>query len=131
MTLVQALHALFVDMKFQAAVVLIALDVIFGVTAALKTHSFRLSYLADFGRNDIAFKLAPWAVIYVAAKFAGDQQLLIPGVDLNAAETAFYVAITAAWAGSLLASFKTIGVPGVKEMPAEVAGPEPKPPTSK
>ena len=124
MNLTTALHALFVDMRFQAALVLIVLDVAFGTLAAFKTHTFRLSYFADFGRNDIAFKLAPWAVLYVAAKFAGNQQLVIPGVDLDLAQNAMYVAITAAWAASLLSSFKNLGIPIVREAPKEIAGQE-------
>lgn len=128
MNLTTALHALFVDMKFQAAIVLIVLDFTFGSLAALKTHTFRFAYWADFARNDIAFKLAPWAVIYVAAKFAGGQQLVIPGVDLGVAETAFYVAIVAAWSGSLLNSWKTLGVPVAKALPPVFTGNERTPP---
>jgi hypothetical protein len=111
-------------MKFQAAIVVIVLDVAFGTLSALKLHSFRLSYFSDFARNDIAFKLVPWAGIYVAAKFAGNQQLVIPGVDLDTAQTAFYVAIMAAWSGSLLNSFRDLGVPVAKTLPVAVAGDE-------
>ena len=124
MTLTSALHALFVDMRFQAAIVLIVLDVAFGVLAALKLHTFRLSYFADFGRNDIAFKLLPWAGLYVAAKFAGDQQLVIPGVDLDSAQNAMYVAIVAAWGASLLSSFKELGIPVARDAPPSLAGEE-------
>lgn len=121
---VQAFTAFFSDLKFQAAVVLIIADFAFGVGAALKRHAFKLAYVADFARNDVAFKLAPWAVLYIAAEFAGNQQLVIPGIDLGTAATAFYVAITAAWAGSLISSLKEIGVPIVLKAPDSIAAAE-------
>jgi hypothetical protein len=122
--LTTALHALFVDLKFQAAVVLIILDVAFGSLAALKSRTFRFAYWADFARSDVAFKLAPWAMLYVAAKFASGQQLVIPGIDLAAAATAFYVVIVVAWSGSLAGSLKELGVPIAKALPALFTGKE-------
>lgn len=123
-SLVGALRAFFSDLKLQSAVVLIVLDFGFGVWSALKQGTFKLSYIADFARNDVAFKLAPWGVLYVGALFAGNQQLVIPGIDLGVAATAFYVAIMAAWAGSLATSLKEIGVPVAADLPKAVAGPE-------
>lgn len=124
MNLSQAIHAFAVDLKTQAAIVLIALDFVFGVLASLRKSQFRLSYIADFAKNDIAFKLLPWAGLYVAAKFAGDQQLVIPGVDLSVAETAAYAVIVAAWTGSLLDSLDDLGF----RLPPFVGGPEKPPP---
>ena len=128
MNLTTALHSLFVDMRFQAAITVIVLDFLFGIASAVKLHKFRLSYIADFARNDVAFKLAPWAVLYVAAKFAGDQQIVIPGIDLDTIQNAFYVAIIAAWAGSLLNSLRDIGVPVASALPDGAAGDENAPP---
>lgn len=124
MNLSQAIHAFAVDLKTQAALVLIVCDFAFGVLAALKLGRFRLSYVADFAKNDIAFKLVPWAAIYVAAKFAGGQQLVIPGVDLGVAETAVYAVIVAAWVGSLLGSLDDLGF----KLPPIIAGAEKPPP---
>jgi hypothetical protein len=107
--LVHALQAFFVDMKFQVALVVIFVDFVLGVIAALKLGTFRLSYLGDFGRNDVLFKLVPWLVVYVAAEFAGHQQLVIPGVDLGVAAGAVYVAMLASWTGSILTSLAELG----------------------
>lgn len=109
MDLSDALHALFVDMKLQIALVVIFVDFVLGVLAALKLGTFRLSYFADFCRNDILFKLAPWGVVYVASKFAGHQQLVIPGVDLGVAAGAVYVAVMASWTGSIINSLAELG----------------------
>lgn len=111
MTFSSALHAFFTDMKFQIVLVVIFLDFVLGVLAALKQGNFRLSYIADFGRNDIEFKLLPWLIIYVASKFAGHQQLVIPGVDVGVAAGAAYAAFMAGWAGSILTSLAELGVP--------------------
>lgn len=111
MTLSHALYAFFADLKLQAAVVVIFVDFVLGVLAAWKQRNFRLSYLADFGRNDVCFKLIPWLVIYVASKFAGQQQLVIPGLTLGTAAMAVYVTITTAWAASIASSLSILGLP--------------------
>lgn len=111
MTIVQALTAVFSGLDFQAAIALIVLDLVLGTLAAWKMGTFRLSYFADFLRNDVAFKLLPWLAIAIAAKFAGDQQIVIPGLDLSAIAVAFYVAVVAAWVASLLGSMKQLGLP--------------------
>lgn len=115
MTLTSALHAFFSDLKLQAALVVIFADFVLGVLAAWHRGNFRLSYLADFGRNDIAFKLAPWLTIYIGAKLAGHQQLLIPGIDLGTAATAIYVVVVAAWLASIASSLTELGLPGIAQ----------------
>jgi hypothetical protein len=121
LTLVHALQAFFVDMKFQIALVVIFVDFVLGVIAALKLATFRLSYIMDFGRNDVLFKLVPWLVIYVASKFAGHQQLVIPGIDLGVAAGAVYVAMLAAWTGSILTSLSELGFSTVDRSRAALA----------
>lgn len=108
MTISNALHALFVDAKLQTAVFVVAVDFVLGVLASLKMGTFRLSYIGDFGRNDILQKLVPWASLYIAAKFAGSQQLVIPGLDLADAAMAAYVIVMAAWTGSILKSINDL-----------------------
>lgn len=109
MTFTQALHALFVDMKLQIALVVVFVDFVLGCIVALKLGTFRLSYVADFCRNDLLYKLVPWGVIYIASKFAGHQQLVIPGVDLGVAAGAVYATLIAAWTGSILSSLAQLG----------------------
>jgi hypothetical protein len=111
MTLVDALTSVFSGLDFQTAIAVILLDVALGTIAALKKGKFRLSYFADFARNDVAFKLLPWVGIAFAAQLAGEQQIVIPGIDLGVIAGAFYVGIMAAWTGSLLSSMKDLGMP--------------------
>lgn len=111
MSLVEALTAVFTGIDFQAAITLICLDGVLGTAAAWKMGTFRLSYFADFLRNDVAFKLMPWVAISIAAEFAGSQQIVFPGLDLDAIAYAFYAAVVVAWIASLLGSMKQLGVP--------------------
>lgn len=110
-TLPGALHAFFADMKLQTALVVVFADFVLGVLAAVKHRTFRLSYVADFARNDLLFKLVPWLGIYIGAIYAGHQQLVIPGLDIGTAATAVYVAIIAAWTGSIVNSLTELGLP--------------------
>jgi hypothetical protein len=98
------------DGKVEAALVVVALDFVFGVLAAFKLKTFRLSYVADFGRNDILFKLVPYFVLYSAALVAGGQDVLIPGIDLGVIAGAAYVGFMAAWVASVLSSLQDLGI---------------------
>jgi hypothetical protein len=98
------------DGKVEAALVVVALDFVFGVLAAFKLKTFRLSYVADFGRNDILFKLVPYFVLYSAALVAGGQDILIPGIDLGVVAGAAYVGFMAAWVASVLSSLQDLGI---------------------
>jgi hypothetical protein len=109
MTFTHALRALFTDDKFTIALLLITVDFVLGVLAAFNKRTFRLSYVADFARNDVAQKLAPWATLYIASKFAPQEGL--GGLDLGLAAGALYVVIVAAWTGSIIASLTEIGLP--------------------
>lgn len=109
----QLLSAFFHDAKVEAALAVVALDFVFGVLAALKAGKFRLSYVADFGRNDILFKLVPYFVLYSGALVAGSQDIVIPGIDLGVIAGAAYVGFMAAWVGSILSSLSDLGLPSL------------------
>lgn len=113
MNLGQMLSVFMHDAKVEAAVAVVALDFVLGVLAALKAGTFRLSYVADFGRNDIAFKLAPYFVLYSGALVAGNQNIVIPGIDLGVIAGAAYVGFMAAWVGSILKSLADLGLPSL------------------
>jgi hypothetical protein len=106
----QLIGTFFHDGKVEAALVVVALDFVFGVLAAFKLKTFRLSYVADFGRNDILFKLVPYFVLYSAALVAGGQDILIPGIDLGVVAGAAYVGFMAAWVASVLSSLQDLGI---------------------
>ncbi len=111
----QLLHRFFEDDKVWIALLLVVLDFILGVAAAFKAKNFRLSYLADFARNDILFKLLPYFVVYSGAVVAGNQDFVIPGLDLGVLAGAFYAGLVIAWVGSITASLGELGfpIPGV------------------
>ena len=101
MNYTEALRSLFEDDLLGVALLLIALDFALGVLAALKARNFRLAYVADFARNDVAFKLVPWGALYVGAKLTEGQSWLIDGLDLGLVAGTFYGGIVLAWVGSI------------------------------
>ena len=118
-------HAFFNDQRVQVILLLVALDLALGVIAALKKGDFRLSFVADFARNDILGKVAPFGVIYAGYLYAGSADIVIPGFDLEVAMNGAFVIVLAALVGSLLGSIKELGL---SQLPEEVAGPDPATP---
>ncbi len=106
MNLTEALRSFAADDLLGAALLLIALDFVLGVLDAFKQHNFRLAYVADFARNDVAFKLLPWMSLYVGAKLTNDQSWLVDGLDLGLVAGTFYAGIMLAWVGSIGNSIK-------------------------
>ena len=123
MNLGSLLHQFFADGKVYAACAAIVLDFLLGVLAAFKLGTFRLSYVSDFLRNDVLFKLVPYFVLYSAAVVAGNTQIIIPGLDVGDAAGAAYVVAMAAWAGSIISSLAQLGL-GAGTAPAAIAGAE-------
>lgn len=123
MTFSHAIYAFFSDLKLQAAVGMIVLDFGLGVAAAFKLGTFRLSYVADFARNDVGFKLLPWFLVYVGAKFAGHQQIVVPGFDLSYVADGFFALNMAAWVGSSASSLRELGfsAPGLTQATPKLA----------
>lgn len=128
MTLSQILNSFAHDNAFQAVLVLIALDVLLGTAAALKTGTFKLSWFAAFGRDDLLGKVFPWFIVYSASKYAPNVAVL--GIDLTAIEKVVFVAAAAALGGSLLSSLKDLGLPlpEIKKLPSLLKGEREPPP---
>ena len=118
-------HAFFEDARVQTLLVLIALDLALGVIAAVYTKTFRLSYVADFARNDLLGKVLPFAVIYAAYLYAKNVDLVIPGLDMEVVMNGVWVIVLAALVGSVLGSIKQLGL---SALPEPVAGPDPATP---
>lgn len=97
------------DGLFQAVLVLISLDVLLGILAALKRGDFKFSWLAGFGKDDLLGKVVPWFVIYTAAKYAPNVAVL--GIDLDAFQKVVFGFVAAALGGSLISSLKDLGLP--------------------
>lgn len=106
----QLLSHFFHDGKVEAALAAIAIDFVLGVAAAAKLKIFRLSYVSDFLRNDVLGKLLPYFVLYSGSLLAGSQDIVIPGLDLGLVAGAVYVAVMAAWVGSIMSSLAQLGL---------------------
>lgn len=112
MTLERAIQQFTADGKLKTLIIVILVDFLVGIAAAIKTRTFRLSYVADFLRNDLLGKLFPWFVLYAAGKLT---DVKLPGdVTFSALATGAYVLIVAALAGSILKSLAELGLLGDK-----------------
>ncbi len=110
------------DPETIAIVVLIVVDFLFGVSAAVvsKTQSVNLTYLADFLRADVLSKLVPYAGLWFLFQVSGDVNL----GELELLETGTSAAIILALVASVLKSLADLGVP----IPGIVAKPDPTTP---
>lgn len=97
------------DGYFQAVLVLIALDLLLGIIASVKTGEFKFSWIAHFAQDDIVGKVFPWFLIFAASKYAPNVAVL--GIDLTSIEKVVFAAVAAALGGSLLSSLKDLGLP--------------------
>lgn len=118
------LHTFAADDKVHIALLLVLADFIFGVAAAVKANSFRLSFVADLLRKDILGKLLPYFGLYAMALVAGNIDVVIPGLDFGVLAGAAYALLVAALVGSILSSVRTLGV---ETLPPAVAAPESAP----
>jgi hypothetical protein len=115
------LHTFLNDTKVHIVFVLLILDFILGVIAAVAKGIFRLSYVSDFLRNDVIFKVIPYFTLYAAALVAGGEAV-VPGFDFGLISGAAYAILVAAFVGSILSSLRTLGL--LKALPDLIAGPE-------
>ncbi len=96
------------DKQLQAVLVLIVLDVVLGIVAAVKLGQFAFSKIAAFLKDDVLGKVVPWFAIFAAAKFAPSVDVL--GIDLNQIQTVFWAAVVVALVASLTSSAADLGV---------------------
>lgn len=125
MTFGQLLHQFFADDKLKAALVLIFVDFVLGVVAAVNARNLRLAYVSDLARNDVLFKLVPWFVVYSGAVVAGQQQILVPGVTIGTAAGSIYALLVAAIGASIASSLLQLGLgAGISGRLRTLLGPE-------
>lgn len=124
------LHAFFEDTRVQVAFLILILDFVLGVVAALvdKTQGFRLSFIADTLRNDVLGKMVPFFVIYGGYLYAANADLVIPGLDMEVLMNASWAVVLAAFVGSILKSLSDLGLFGEKS-PPQLTGTDPMTPT--
>lgn len=109
--------------------VLWLLDFLFGISAAVKLKSFRLSYFADTFRNDLLGKVLPYYALWAALHLTS-VDFSVFGLDVI--EESAGAVIIAALLGSVLNSVRDLGFQ--KGMSDTIAGPDPEtaspPPTA-
>lgn len=105
-----ALHTFVSDTKVHVLLLVIAVDLALGIIAAVKTKTFKLSYISQFMHDDVLSKVVPYFVLYFAALVAGNQTALIPGLDLGVIAGGAYALIIAAMVGSIIGSLKSLGI---------------------
>ena len=127
----QLLHSFFEDTRVQIALLLLILDFVLGVLAALldDTQGFRLSFISDTLRADVLAKIVPFFVLYGGYKYAASADLVIPGLDMEVLMNAAWAVVLAAFAGSILSSLSDIGLwkNASTDVP-QLAGPDPTTP---
>jgi hypothetical protein len=111
------------DTKVHIAIVLVAVDLILGICAAVvnKNQHFNLAYVGDLLKNDILGKLVPYFALYVLALVQGHEEIL-PGIDFGVIAGVAYGLLVLAMAGSILKSLRDLGL--AKYIPQQLAGPE-------
>ena len=125
----ELLNRFWSDDQVQIFAFLIVLDLALGVTAALKDKTFRLAYLADFARNDIAFKAIPALILYGGYVYADNSDIVIPGLDMQVIARGAIALAMGALIGSLLKSLRDFGFLEQTTHPQAVdaiAGPDPE-----
>lgn len=120
--MVELIRAFGDDPTVRISAALVVLDLVLGVAAAVKLGSFRLSYIADFLRNDVLGKLVPLYAVWAVTHLVGD--INIGGLELI--EESTNAAVSLALAGSILNSLRDLGLGS--DMPNEVAGADPSAP---
>ncbi len=105
--------------------VLVGLDVVLGIAAALKdpSQTFRLNYIMDFLRNDVLMKLVPYYAVWAAVQLGGDFEVAGIGMISDGLGAGICVALGA----SILNSLSDMGL--WKNAPTEIAGNDPNSPS--
>ncbi len=99
------------DDQTKTVLVLIVLDLVLGVCAAVKLGTFALSYIANFARNDVLAKVIPFFAVYSAGLVAPNVSVGIDQANLANLSDLLFVAVAGALVGSLVSSLSDLGFP--------------------
>jgi holin family protein len=102
------------DKQLYAVLVLIAVDLVLGIGAAVYKDQFALSKIVGFLKDDVLGKVFPWFVIFAVAKFAPAAEIV--GLDFNQIQTVVWAGVLAALVGSLLGSLNDFGIAMPKQI---------------
>lgn len=126
MSVSQAVSAFVNDDTFKAVLVLIVLDLVLGIVAAVKTGKFAFSKVSAFLKDDLLGKVVPWFTIYAAWKWAPSVDLL--GIGLKEVQEVVFAGVVIALAASLTSSLADLGLQMPKSLATgENEGSTPKP----
>jgi len=105
------LHVFASDDKLHGVFVLILADLIFGVLAAFKTHTFVLKRLSDVLHDDVLGKVLPWFGLY-AFGLANASAIGVGDVtiDFGTIADGAFIAVIAALTASIYGSLRDLGV---------------------
>lgn len=113
MQLSTALQHFASDTKVHILLLLIVVDLVIGVVAAVKVGTFKLSWITNFLKDDVLFKVVPYFVLYFIALISGNTSVSVGGFDFNVLADGAYALAIAAMAGSLIGSLKDLGIVSV------------------
>ena len=103
------------------AFILVALDILLGVLAALKLGTFKFVLISDYLRADVLGKLLPYYGIWAAVHIGGDVMIGDFGLIEETVGAGVIIALTA----SVLNSIKELGL---SALPPAVAADDPTTP---
>jgi hypothetical protein len=119
-SITQILHLFAGDSQLKAVAVLIAADLILGIIAAVSMHTFRLTYISNFLRNDVLGKVLPWFALFALGKTSTAS---VAGVDFGTIADGAWIVALGALLGSLSSSLSDLGLP----IPPAIGGHAPPP----
>jgi hypothetical protein len=110
MSISLVLHQFAADATVKAVLVMIALNLVLGVAAAVHNSSqqFSLAKVGLFLRDDVLGKVVPWFAVYAMWKLAPDVSVI--GLDLEVIEKGVFVIVVAALVGSMTSSLADLGL---------------------
>jgi len=112
------------DPMVRAVGVLIFLDIVLGVSAAVYTHTFRFGWLSDFLRRDVLGKVVPYFAVWAAVRVGGDVEIAGYGMI----EEGVGVFVIASLGSSVLNSLRDLGI--ASRLSDVVAGSDKPPPAA-
>lgn len=109
--MVSAFHQFVADTKVHILLLVIAVDLAVGVLAAIKAKTFKLDYIGQFLKDDVAFKVIPYFFFYFGSLIAGNQNaVVIPGLDMSIIAGGIYALVMAQMVASIIGSLKELGI---------------------
>lgn len=96
------------DVTFKAVLVLVVLDLVLGIFAAVKLNNFAFSKVTGFLKDDVLSKVLPWFTIYAAWKYAPSVDVL--GIGLKQVQEVVFAGVVVALVASLTSSLADLGI---------------------